>query len=891
MKRILLIDGNSLMFRAYYATAYTGNLMQTSSGLYSNAVYGFVNMINKILDSESFDNIFVAFDKGKKTFRHQQYDSYKGGRKPMPNEFAMQIPLIKEYLDVLKIKRLETDEYEADDLIATMAKRASDEGYSVLVISGDKDLLQLVSEQITVALTKKGISELEYYTPNNFHELMGFRPDQVTDYKGLYGDTSDNLPGVTGVGEKTAIKLLNEYDHLEDIIANCDNIKGKLGERIKMDQDIALKSKFLATLVKDAQIDLQLDDTKYIVSNVKELRTFYEKLEFKSFIKRLDMNKTSNQVDEAEVPNIAQIKEINYNINDLSKFITFTKQLKLDNLVGIEVELDGLNYHKANLLGFCLVIDNEGFYFDKNYIYNEEIKRFLEKDNHKFISIDSKKVYCTLIKYGIEIKEFLFDVVLCAYIIDPSLPNKDLKSIFEYFMENTLPYFEEIYGKKTILQIPSDEVIAKYCIDKMNIAISIKSLMEEKLTESNQLSLLYDIEIPLAKVLGKMEICGFKVNKTRLEEIGLFLSDEIHDLEQEIYNLVGHEFNIASPKQLGVVLFDELQIGKGKKNKTGYSTSAEVLEKLAKEHPVPGKILEYRKYTKLLSTYVVGLQNEISKLDGKVHTTFKQALTSTGRLSSTEPNIQNIPVRTEDGRLIRSAFIPSFEGGYLVSADYSQIELRVLAHVSNCKSMIDDFNHGTDFHTLTAAKIYEEPVENITKEMRRIAKAVNFGIVYGMSDWGLSEQLKIPLYKASDFIRKYFEIYPEIKTYLNQVVEETKLNNYTTTIFNRRRYIPEINSPNHALSEFAKRTAMNAPIQGSAADIIKIAMINVDKKIKELGLKSKMVAQVHDELIIDTAPDELEVVKSLLKETMENAVKLNVKLEVDVEYGLNWDLK
>lgn len=891
MKRILLIDGNSLMFRAYYATAYTGNLMQTSSGLYSNAVYGFVNMINKILDNESFDNIFVAFDKGKKTFRHQQYSSYKGGRKPMPNEFAMQIPLIKEYLDVLKIKRLETDDYEADDLIATMAKRATDEGYSALVISGDKDLLQLVNDQITVALTKKGISELEYYTPDNFHELMGFRPDQVIDYKGLYGDDSDNLPGITGVGEKTAIKLLNEYNHLEDIIANCDNIKGKLGERIKMDQDLALKSKFLATLVTDAQIDLQLDETKYIVPNVKELRMFYEKMEFKSFIKRLDMNKASNQVVEVEVPTITQIKEVTYNINDLSKFITFSKQVKLNSLIGIEVELDGLNYHKANLLGFCIVIDNEGFYFDKNYIYNEEIKSFLEKGNYKFIAIDSKKVYCTFIKYGIEINEFLFDVILCAYIIDPSLPNKDLKSIFECFMENKLPYFEEVYGKKSTLQIPSDEIIAKYCIDKTNIAINIKPLMEEKLTESNQLSLLYDIEIPLAKVLGKMEIYGFKVNKTRLEEIGLFLSDEIHDLEQEIYNLVGHEFNIASPKQLGVVLFDELQIGKGKKNKTGYSTSAEVLEKLAKEHPVPGKILEYRKYTKLLSTYVVGLQNEISKLDGKVHTTFKQALTSTGRLSSTEPNIQNIPVRTEDGRLIRSAFIPSFENGYLVSADYSQIELRVLAHVSNCNSMIDDFNNGTDFHTLTASKIYEEPVENITKEMRRIAKAVNFGIVYGMSDWGLSEQLKIPLYRASDFIRKYFEIYPEIKTYLNNVIEETKLNNYTTTIFNRRRYIPEINSPNHALSEFAKRTAMNAPIQGSAADIIKIAMINVDKKIKELGLKSKMVAQVHDELIIDTTSDELEIVKQLLKETMENAVKLKVKLEVDVEYGLNWDLK
>lgn len=889
MKRILLIDGNSLMFRAYYATAYTGNLMQTTAGIYSNAVYGFVNMINKVIGSEPFDNIFVAFDKGKKTFRHQQYAEYKGGRKPMPTEFAMQIPLIKEFLDVLKITRFESDDYEADDLIATMASAAEKEKFKVLVISGDKDLLQLVNENITVALTKKGISELEYYTIENFKELMGIRPDQMIDYKGLYGDDSDNLPGVSGVGEKTAIKLLNEYSHLEDIIASSNNIKGKLGERIRNDAEIALKSKYLATLIKDAKIELKLEDTVFVQPNLKELRSFYEKMEFKSFIKRLDMTPTSEEVKAKEEK--IEINPISYHLNEIDKFIEIAKGINGHKEIGIEVELDGSNYHKANLLGFVLVIDNIGFYFDKSYIYNDEIKLFMENENFDFVAIDSKKVYCTFMKVGIEIKKFIFDVILCAYIIDPALANKDIKSIYEFFQEINLPYFEEIYGKKTVYQIPDDEIIAKYAIEKISLALQLKSTMLERLNESNQVSLLNDIEIPLAKVLGNIELNGFKVNKTRLEEIGLFLTDELNDLEQEIYTLAGHEFNIGSPKQLGIVLFDEIQIGKGKKNKTGYSTSAEILEKLVNEHPIVNKILEYRKYSKLLSTYVVGLKNEISKMDGKVHTTFKQALTSTGRLSSIEPNIQNIPVRTSDGRLIRSAFVSSFNEGYLVSADYSQIELRVLAHVSGCLSMIDDFNHGMDFHTLTAAKIYDEPVEQVNKEMRRIAKAVNFGIVYGMSDWGLSEQLKIPVYKANEFIKKYFEIYPEIKSYLNQVVEDTKIDNYTTTIFNRRRYIPEINSSNHALSEFAKRTAMNAPIQGSAADIIKIAMINVEKQIKSKGLKSKIVAQVHDELIVDTPKEELEIVKSLLKETMSQAVNLKVKMEVDVEYGSNWDLK
>lgn len=885
MKKILLIDGNSLMFRAYYATAYTGNLMQTRSGMYTNAVYGFVNMINKVIESETFDNIFVAFDKGKKTFRHKEYAEYKGGRKPMPDEFAMQIPLIKEYLDVLKITRLETDDYEADDLLATMSNKAKQEGYESLVISGDHDLLQLVDKSVTVALTKKGISELEYYRADNFKDLTGFEPNQLTDYKGLIGDSSDNLPGISGVGEKTAIKLLGEYHTLENIIASVSNIKGKLAEKIENDKEVALKTKRLATLCYDALIPISLDDTKYLKPNLNDLRMFYEKVEFKSFIKRIDSMK---EIYEDVKENSESEIKLNIHINEIDTFLSAL----VDNAnIAIEVELDGLNYHKANMLGFAFCIGSDGYYFDKEYIYLDSLKNVLESSSYHFKSTDIKKVYCTLNKYGVNVESFDFDANLAAYVLDPSLPNNDIKYVYEKYETTTLPYFEEVYGKKTVLVIPSVEQIAMYSCLKGYYTLFFEKIMIDALKENNQLDLLKNIEIPLAIVLGRIELNGFKVNKTRLEEIGLFLTDEIKELETKIYEAVGHEFNIASPKQLGVVLFEELQIDKGKKNKTGYSTSAEVLEKLALVHPVPRLILEYRKYSKLLSTYVVGLSSEISEIDGKVHTTFKQALTTTGRLSSTEPNIQNIPVRTEDGRLIRSAFIPSTEGGMLVSADYSQIELRILSDVSNCEAMINDFNHGMDLHTITAARIYDEPVEEVTKEMRRIAKAVNFGIIYGMSDWGLAEQLHISPIKSGEFIRKYFAVYPEIKIYLDKVVEDAKINGYTTTIFNRRRYIKEINSSNYALKEFAKRTAMNAPIQGSAADVIKIAMIKVYNKMNELKLKSKIVAQVHDELIIDTTKEEIEIVKEVLKDTMEHAVNLKVKMTVDVETGVNWDLK
>lgn len=891
MKKIVLIDGNSLMFRAYYATAYTGNLMQTSSGMYTNALYGFVNMINKIKDTEGMTNIFVAFDKGKKTFRHQEYSDYKGTRKPMPEEFAMQIPLIKEYLDICKITRLETDDYEADDLIASVATLAKKDCDQILVLTGDKDLLQLVDDQVTVALTKKGITELEYYTPENFKELMGFTAKQLIDYKGLIGDASDNLPGVSGVGPKTAVKLLEQYGTLEKIVEDGDNIKGKLGEMIRQDHDVALRTKRLATLYRNAPLELTIDDMKCEKPAVDSLRRFYEKVEFKSFIKRLETIPTNdNQETSPITEEIAPITMEPY-VNQLALFKTYLTNIKSDEEIGIEVEITESNYHKANLIGLAILIKNEGFYFDNTYIYDDIIKNFLESQNYRFISIDVKKVCCTLMKYGINMTNFKFDATLASYILNPSLPNQDIKYICEEYIATKLPYFEDVYGKKNQWVVPDVEEVAKYALEKCYYLMKVRPLMDKVLQEREQTSLLYDMELPLAKVLAKVELNGFKVNIRRLQEIGEFLMTEMKSLEQKIYQEAGHEFNIGSPKQLGVVLFDELGLGKGKKNKTGYSTSAEILESLATEHAIAQLVLDYRKYSKLQSTYVTGLIEEVSAIDGKVHTTFKQSLTATGRLSSTEPNIQNIPIQTEDGRLIRSAFVPSFPDGYIVSADYSQIELRILAHVSNCQNMIDDFNNGKDFHTTTAAKIYDEPENMVTKEMRRVAKAVNFGIVYGMSDWGLSEQLHISPFSASNFIKRYFAIYPEIRTYLDDTITTAKEKGYSETIYKRRRYMPEINSSNHALRKFAERTAMNAPIQGAAADIIKYAMIIVQKTLDENKLTSKLVAQVHDELILDVPPYELEIIKDLLKEAMEHAVQLKVKMTVDVEWGQNWDLK
>ena len=876
MKKIIILDGNSVMFRAYYATAYTGNLMQARSGLYTNAIYGFVNMIQHILQTEDMTNIFVAFDKGKKTLRHQTYSEYKSGRSATPEEFLMQIPYIKEYLDVLGIKHLELDDYEADDIVGSMAYLAKDKFDEVMVVSGDKDLLQLAKGNIHVYLTKKGLTDLECYTEENFKSLMGIESSQMVDYKGLIGDNSDNLPGVPGVGPKTAAKLLDQYGSLEGIINNLDNLSGKLKENISTYKEQALRSKTLATLYLDVDLEYSVEDTLYVEPSKLELRKFYEKVEFKSFIKKL------GEIEEEATKSSANVS-LEYYYNNINLLI---EDLKNVDECYFDVEVAKENYHKESVLGISVVVNNHGHFIEKDNIFNDVLIEELSKK--KLYTIDVKKSYVSLKRLGINLNNFVFDLGLAAYIINPSYAASDIKSIYSHFIETNLSFSEEVYGKNTKFMIPSLEVYGKYSIDKVGYIKACKKEIDSVLT-AEQNKLLYEVEIPLALVLGDMELSGFRVSKNRLNEIGEFVLSEINHLEKEIYELCGFEFNIASPKQLGEVLFEKLALAKGKKNKTGYVTNAETLEKLALIHPVPKKVLEYRKYSKLYSTYVVGLLEEIYE-DEKVHTIFKQSVTLTGRLSSVEPNIQNIPIRTEDGRLIRSAFIPS-DDSILVSADYSQIELRILAHVSKCKHMIEAFNNGEDLHASTAAKIYNINMSDVTKDQRRIAKAVNFGIVYGMSPWGLAEELNISTFEANDFINRYFMIYPEVKAYLDNVVKETKEIGYTETIFGRRRYMPEINSSNGALRQFAERTAKNAPIQGAAADVIKLAMVAVDKKFKELGLKSKLIAQVHDELVVDTINCEVEIVKKLLKEIMEGVVKLDVLLEAELSWGTNWDMK
>ena len=876
-KRVILLDGNSLMFRAYYATAYTGNLMQTSTGLYTNALYGFVNMMNKILDTIDGDHMLVAFDKGKKTFRHQQLESYKGTRKKMPEELAMQIPLIKEYLDVMGIKRLELDDYEADDIVGSMAKVASGEGYDVICLSGDKDLLQLVSDKVTVALTKKGITELDELTLQNFKEKMGFAPNQMIDYKAMIGDNSDNLEGVKGIGPKTAVSLLEKYHTLDGIYENIDKLTPKQQEVFKTCQETAYQTKFLATIYQDIEFDFTLDDILIKDVNYPELRSFYEKLEFTSFIKKM------------KVENTSKIEKTIYNefINDVEKL---EEDLKNAKEFYFDVELDADNYHRANLLGLSFLVNNNCYFIEKGNFINSNLNKYLVNDAIIKYTLDSKKAWLSLKYLGFDIKGIVYDFLVAAYLINPSYTTGDLKSIFEHFSNVLLEYHEEVYGKKTKYVIPDITVFGKYGMHKL---VAVKETKEEvlKTLEQDGLADLYfNVELPLAVVLGKIEFTGFKVDKFRLSEIGIIFDSKLKELQKEIYALIGKEFNISSPKQLGVILFEELKVGKGKKNKTGYSTSAEVLESLVDEHPVIPLILEYRKYSKLYSTYVVGLTSEIYG-DGKVHTTFKQTLTQTGRLSSTEPNIQNIPIRTEEGKIIRSAFVPSTKDGVLLSADYSQIELRILAEMANCDTMIKDFNNGLDLHASTAAKINNVSYTDVTKDMRRMAKAVNFGIVYGMSDWGLSETLHILPIDAAIFIDKYFAIYPEIKVFLDSLVMDAQNLGYSKTLYGRRRYIPELASSNHALKKFGERTSMNAPIQGTAADIIKMAMVKVLEKLEKNNLQSKIVAQVHDELIIDAVKEEEEIVKKILKEEMESVVNLKVKLDVDVEVGSTWDLK
>lgn len=866
MERLLILDSNSLLNRAFYAIPPLTN----SEGIHTNAVYGFTNMLFKMKEEIKPDYIVAAFDRKAPTFRHKEYEDYKAGRKKMPPELGEQFPLVKEVLNLLAVNIYEIDGFEADDIIGTLAQFAEKNGIEVFIVTGDRDALQLASDNIKVVITKKGVTETAVYNKEAFIEEFGVTPTQYIDVKGLMGDKSDNIPGVPGVGEKTAFKLISTYGSMEGVLSHIDEISGKkLKENLETYSEQAIFSKKLATIMTEVPIEFDLEDIKSQENyNKEELKKLFFKLGMKSLLAKLPGDDLEGEEEVAkieinEVTTIEGFKEV----LSVKEGIAFISYSTCNANLYSKIELDKLyiNYgDKVSLIDFKLINmenSNEAINLLKAFMEDEKIEKVIQ---------DGKNLVTILTKHNIEVKKFIFDTVVAAYLIDSAKSNYPLEVLInEYLMK-------EVKGE-------GDELIC-------NAMASMKELYEylkDRIDKEGMDELYYEVEHPLISILSSMEAIGFNVNREKLDELAVKFKEEISRTEKEIYELCEEEFNISSPKQLGKILFEKLDLPVIKKTKTGYSTNAEVLEKLMDKHPVVEKIIYYRQITKLNSTYVEGLKNVIDE-DGAIHSSFNQTVTTTGRLSSTEPNLQNIPVKYEMGREIRKVFIPQESTDVLLSCDYSQIELRVLAHMSDDKNMIDAFNHHSDIHTKTASEVFKVPVEEVTPLMRSRAKAVNFGIVYGISDFSLSQDLKITRKEAAEYMEIYFDRYQKIKGYLESVKEEAKEKGYVLTVLNRRRFIPEIKSSNKIVKALGERLAMNAPIQGSAADIIKLAMVKVYNRIKKENLESQMILQVHDELILNVKENELEIVKALVKEEMENVLKMSVTLEVDTNIGNTW---
>lgn len=845
------------------------NLVPNKNGLYTNAIYNFARMINHLIKSD-YDNILVAFDAGKKTIRHELMQDYKAGRSPMPDEFRMQIAYIKEFLNIMNICQYEQELYEADDIIGTMSKRAEDLGYHVDIYSSDKDLLQLISDNTTVHLTKKGMTELEDYTPDYFYERYQIKYNQFIDLKALMGDKSDNLPGVPGIGEKKAVKYLQTYETLDSILEHSSEIKGKDGENISNNKDSAKLCQKMATILRDFDMNLSIDDTKRKDINKDKLIDFYKNLEFNSLLKDISTEDV-------------KIVEVSYKVleteDDFNKYLIPNSS--------IIFETFDYNYHKTPLLAVGIKNELGSFIIEPNtLVRSDAAKKFFKEENNKSI-YDYKRAFVISKRFGFDLSLVDFDLLLATYVINSNAAKEDFKTIAEFYDYQNVYYDEEIYGKGVKRSIPEKNILYTHVIRKVNALYEIKDIALKRLEEKNQLSLLTDIEIPLSRVLGKMEFEGMTIDNEELSRQERELNVSISLLEEKIYEIAGEEFNISSPKQLGEILFEKMNLPYPKKKSKSYSTDIDVLNKIRNASPIVDLIIDYRAKTKLLSTYVVGMRDYMYP-DGKVHTIFQQALTSTGRLSSIEPNLQNIPIRTEEGHLIRKMFIPTVYGNKFYSADYSQVELRVLASMANVSHLIDAFKNNIDIHTKTASMVFGKKLEDVDSTDRRRAKAVNFGIVYGISAYGLAEDLGISNALASQFINAYYAAYPEIKEFMDKVVEDCKNDGYVKTMFNRIRYIPEINSKIYMQREFAKRMAMNAPIQGSAADIIKIAMIKVDCELEKRNLKSKLLVQVHDELVLEVYKGEEDLVKEIVLNSMKNASTLKVPLEVSDSFGNNW---
>ena len=866
MKKIILVDGNNLLFRSFYATAYQGVIMKNSKGFPTNALYGFINMMNKIIKEEEPNYILVAFDKGK-TFRHDKYDSYKAGRIEMPDELKLQFPKAKEVLDAFGIKHFEIDNYEADDIIGTLARIVDEEDeFIATIVSSDKDLLQLISDEVVVKLLKQ--SGHIMMDRDEFMKTYQVEPARMVDLKALMGDASDHIPGVKGIGEKTAINLLAKYGTLDNLYANIDSVTGKTKEKLLADKDNAYMSYDLATIYKEVPLDFTLEDCKYGITDKSQLANILEELEFHSLLRKLDL--------EGSVEEKREEKED-------------TKELIIDDIEQFKnkdfayyLETRGSIYSKSEILGIGIYDGEKGYFINKDNI--EKYKDIFSSDVWKF-TYDYKKSLVVLNSLDVKFKNVSFDTMIAAYLLDYVV--KDDISFVARSFDYQLPIYEDTYGTdKRPIEV-EEERLKEICCQKAQFIYETRERLLKELSDDGELDLFNNIEMPLAEVLADMEITGIKVDVDYLTNVELELKEKLEEKEKEIYELSGVEFNIMSPSQLSKVLFEDLAIPYPKKVKDNkYSTSKDILDKIIDFHPIVSKILEYRTLAKLYTNYAVGLKAEVRE-DGRIHTIFTQTLTRTGRLSSISPNLQNIPARAEYSALIRKAFVPD-ENSKILSSDYSQVELRIFASMSKATNLINAFVNNEDIHTRTAADIFKVDMSSVTKDMRRTAKAVNFGILYGISSFGLSEDLGIDLKTAKKFIDDYLETYPGIRDFQAKEIADAYANGYVRTLMNRKRVIEELKNKNYMIRSSGERMALNTPIQGTAADILKKAMVEIYREFNKRNLKSKMLIQVHDELVFNVLDTELDEVSEIVRDIMENTFKIDVPLKVDIEIGNNW---
>ncbi|NVY96888.1 DNA polymerase I [Lactobacillus sp. DCY120] len=875
-EKLVLVDGSSIAFRAFFAMHNVLEKFKNPQGLHTNAIFAFDNMLDSILKKSQPSKMLVAFDAGKVTFRTKMYRDYKGNRPHTPGEFQEQLPYIKQLLAARGIQNYELANYEADDIIGTLARQGEAAGCQVTVVTGDRDLTQLVTDQVTVVVTIKGVSELEYYTPEHFQEKLGIKPQQLIDLKALMGDNSDNYPGVTKVGEKTGLKLLHQYGSLENLYAEIDGMKtSKLKEHLLEDEDQARLSQQLATIQCQAPIKVELADLTYQGDQTEELVEFYKEMNFQSKLNKLD-------ISQEQLTSAPPVKYHELTTEQLEDWVaTPTEQT-------VVIEMLNDDYHTEPIIGLAVGNEKEIWVSDQvELLANPQLKACLENPKTPKIVFDYKRTYVALYRHQIQLQGVKFDALLASYLLDVNDNSNDLGELAQSYNYYQLEPDRKFYGQGAKKKVPAASELKQHLANKVAALQFLAQELPPQLQEHDQDQLFEEIELPLALVLAQMEIAGIKVEQGTLQEMQQKLGVRLAELEQDIYRQAGHEFNLNSPQQLSQVLFEEMKLQPLKKTKRGYSTSVAVLEKLKNKAPIITDILNYRQVAKIQSTYVVGLLHSLAQ-DGKVHTRYQQTLTQTGRLSSVDPNLQNIPVRSE-GREIRKSFVASEPDWQLFSSDYSQIELRILAHLSGDENMQQAFRENYDIHAHTAMRIFGlQDIKAVTPDMRRKAKATNFGIVYGISDYGLAQNIGISRTEAAEFIKSYFDQYPKVKLYLDQMVQQAREQGYVETIMHRRRYLPDIHAHNYNVRSFAERTAMNTPIQGSAADVIKIAMINMQEKLQEHQLKTRMLLQVHDELIFEAPTAEIAILEKLVPQVMDSAVQLDIPLKVESAYGLTW---